>query len=247
MRFFADDLSVQIPVEWYFVPNDRNHVPYGHPFGSRNWEDVPGPPILGEVPGTARYYGGDHSNDILGIGLCGTKDQWENGPSLLDKPRPLNPTTGRQCCCGRGVIQNEVSIVAGIETEVTEKSVITTCPTFNPMLDVWRVVGYDWSLQNNAPFWFNIPNTPVVQYSSGCRWNGPFGITPTGNPLIWLSYQLFPFVVLTAGTNIASWPSWFVYYPPAGWNPGGPNAMIKLYDSGAGIEPFPDELVIEPV
>lgn len=247
MRFFADDLSVKIPVEWFYVPEDRSHVPYGHPFGSRNWDDQVGPPLLGEVPGSARYYAGDHADELLGIGLCGTKQQWENGPSLLDKPRPLNPLTGRQCCCGRGVVSQDPGLVVGSESELVVYPSTDACTVYPTSPLRWQCTDYDWTLQE-TPFWFSIPSNPILDHASLCAYQGFFGNNLAGSFRMFLTYS-FPSpgrMNLTMGANLSQWSSYFVYLALSAWNPFGPNVLTKVYDTGFSAVPLPATVTMIP-
>jgi hypothetical protein len=102
MRFFKDDLGIETAVEWYYVPETRPCLDYFSPFRSNDWILREDQPILGEVANTRSYFAGQVSDDVNGAGLCGSREQWEGGASILDPIRPLNPTTGQPCCCGPG-------------------------------------------------------------------------------------------------------------------------------------------------
>lgn len=227
MRFYRDDLSIEVPVEWYYVPDTRPAVPYGHPFISRDWEDVTELELLGEVSGTRSYYNGNHADDLQGLGLCGSREQWERGASTLDPVRPINPTTGRQCCCGPGSLQVPPAVVFGLESEVIPVPTITTCSLFNPSPAQWTmtVAGTTNGTCVNCN---NANGTFILNYVSGCRWaSAPFAlcggasswILDVGVPAGQASLQVLGSPVL---------PTQRVLYRKnlAGWQPFGPNGMI---------------------
>lgn len=119
MRFFKDDLGIETEVEWYYVPENRPVLPYFTPFRSGDWVLREEQPILGEVAGTRKYFAGNVADDLDGLGLCGSRDQWENGCSILDDIRPINPTTLQPCCCGPGSIPFTPAVVFDSGEELT--------------------------------------------------------------------------------------------------------------------------------
>lgn len=203
MRFFPDDLSTQTPVEWYYVPDDRPAVPYGHPFGSADWDKRGDPRLLGEVPGTATYYAGDHAQELLGLGICGSKEQWENGPSILDDVRPINPTTGRQCCCGRGALPMEESMVMGFDAGLLQPEMVV-CPTVGKVPKYFRLqVAPAGNLDClDCP---NVFSTYTLTIDPGalanaCQWKSP-EFTLCGTPRRWYlrsPFDAFPWQVFCA-------------------------------------------------
>lgn len=118
MALCRDDLATVVPVLWYEVPDTRPPVPYATPFISRNWELDRSDAILGERKATRRWTQASPPTEVNGEGLCGTREQWERGYSILDPIAPINPTTERQCCCGRGTLIADAAYSIGIGVEV---------------------------------------------------------------------------------------------------------------------------------
>ena len=113
MRFYRHDIGVTVPVKWYFVPEGRAAVPYEHPFVSRNWElNSDYPTILGETF-ERTHYSGREPVELNGVGLCGSRDAWENGAGPGETIKPMNATTGQPCCCGPGVLRVTGGAAAG--------------------------------------------------------------------------------------------------------------------------------------
>lgn len=113
MRPFRHDIAITVPVKWYFLEEGKPAVPYEHPFASRNWElQTDYPTLLGEVF-ERTHYSGRAPVELNGVGLCGSRDAWENGASPDETIKPINPTTGQPCCCGPGVLQISGGAAAG--------------------------------------------------------------------------------------------------------------------------------------
>jgi len=97
-RFHRDD-DDERKVIWYYVPEDREFMPWAHAFGSQLYHELddalPGP---GEKRPQA-YYGGMVPAPYTDGGLCGNKEQWQYGPFAGD---PIPPTWGDsdipRCC-----------------------------------------------------------------------------------------------------------------------------------------------------
>lgn len=247
MRFYRDDLSIEIPVEWYEVPMTRPTIPYGHPFISRDWQEPNDLELLGEVTGTRSYYNGNHANDLLGLGFCGSREQWERGASVLDPVRPINPSTGRQCCCGRGALQAEPGILLGMEAEVVAAPVVTGCSLFNPSPAQWvmTVTGVANGTCVNCN---NVNGTFVLSYVSGCRWASPplalcggnsTWILDLGSPTGLASLQLF-------GTPTLPTQRALYRKSLSLWQPFGPNTLTRL-QNGLQCVGYPGSLLLEAV
>jgi len=246
MRIFRDDLAIEVPVRWYYVPDDRRVLPYATPFGNRDWEFADGDPglLLGEVYGSRRYYGGQDPVGVLAQGLCGTQQQWERGPSLLDPVRPLNPTTGRQCCCGRGTLLGTPGVALGAESTIEELPITTLCPDWVPSPLHWDLTMAGWT---NA-------------VCSNCNnLNSTFRLTFTGGDATGCFWQLIGAVVLCgtmAGLRLQwnhSLDNWllFVIKPGApsptnhyiwgltgaAWNRWGPNTLGLVISGSACANP----------
>jgi hypothetical protein len=101
MRFYHDS-ELAVPVEWYFVPDDRDVIPWWHSFGSRLYERRDEPQLpLGERYEPVPWRGGNVPHLVSTGGLCGTREQWESG-AAVDDPLPAAwPGTNVSMCCKR--------------------------------------------------------------------------------------------------------------------------------------------------
>jgi len=253
MRFFRDDLAVEVPVRWYYVPAGRPVIPFGHPFGNRDWEFIDGDPglLLGEVYGSRRYYGGQDPVNLLGQGFCGSREQWERGASTLDPVRPINPTTGRQCCCGQGVLQGTPGILFGVDSELTFPPIVAACPSANPASQFWTfpIAGVqDLDFPCNDTSLFN--QTWEVAHLSACIWRGPsVSICNGGDSFRWhliFNHPSFPGVwSLFAATTVVSF-RWARYQIGAGaFAPLGANVLSLQEELDPALQ-FPSTVTITP-
>jgi len=142
MRLFSDDLGLETEVEWYYVPETRPVLPYFTPFRSFDWVLREDQPILGEVAGTRSYFAGQVQDDLNGLGLCGSREQWEGGASVLDPIRAINPTTGQPCCCGPGCLPFSPELVFDLENEVDFLPLVTGCAFANPSPEFYRLLPF---------------------------------------------------------------------------------------------------------
>lgn len=100
MNLYNDDQTRPTRVRWYFVPNDREALPYASPFRSRVWEEKEDPPVpLGEVYGTRKWRGGLPEKIVARNGHCGTERQWRFGCEDDDPIGPNYPNTQVPTCC----------------------------------------------------------------------------------------------------------------------------------------------------
>lgn len=143
MRLHPDDLGRVTRVEWYEVPDNRKIMPYATPFRSRDWESASDPPLLGEIlgPGGERqYFAGDLDDLTTGERFCGSREQWENGPSVLDLAGKKDPNTGLPCCCSRGVIASSPGLVLGADVDLQAYAGTSGCShfVFQPYSKYWE-------------------------------------------------------------------------------------------------------------
>lgn len=117
MAFWREDPGQTVRVRWYrpeIIPGaalgqpqtveEIPAVPWEHPFASRQWERAGDfLPALGELLAYTRNNGRPKAL-LRGIGLCGSRDAWENGAKIDEPLRPINVTTGQPCCCGAGAL-----------------------------------------------------------------------------------------------------------------------------------------------
>jgi len=214
MRLHRDDPSKLTPVRWYYVPDDREFIPYPTPFCSRDWELELGDALLGEVASTRQWSQAPPTSELAGEGLCGSREQWERGCLTTDFIAPINPTTAQKCCCGRGSLTTEVSMALALGAEVIPPNqigsgglalggsavqqpyeLVTGCAAFNPSPKVWRFL---FPSVSDCPFlpWF-VPDpllSGAVEHSFGCIWgNG----TTVDNYVVPVKWSL--------GLNVPTW------------------------------------------
>jgi hypothetical protein len=87
-------------VEWYFVPDDRETIPFPHAFGNAIYErdEEPESPI-GEQFDPVPWRGGQPPCPEPSKGLCGTQAQWQRGLSTDDPVPGVYPGTLVPRCC----------------------------------------------------------------------------------------------------------------------------------------------------
>lgn len=101
MHFFRDAPDAVTTVRWYrCLPGARN-LPYASIFGSRVWERDGDQPALGEELTYHPWRGGQSKNQPATGGICGTREQWENGASIGDPLPPVYPGTTIPICCAK--------------------------------------------------------------------------------------------------------------------------------------------------
>jgi len=253
MRFVRDDLGLEVPVTWYYVPDGRPAVPYFHPFHSRDadFRDGNGEQLLGEVQGTRAYYSGADPVELQGQGLCGTREQWERGASLLDSPLPLNPTTQQQCCCGAGSVLAPASIVFGCEMEVIMPPTILTFCKAQISAQNW-----DFTIAGVQDLIFPCSDTSLfnatwkISHLSGCTWRGPStAICTATDAFRWhlmLNHPSFPggWSLFAAATPVAfRWVRYFVLADDFLLN--APNILPRVEELDPALQ-FPAAVTIVP-
>ena len=99
MAFFYDS-EVTLPVYWYFVPSDRETLPFATSFASRIYErtDEPQEPI-GERYKPVPWRGGQADDPVPVCGKCGNADAWLRGVSIDDPFPDVYPGTNIPLCC----------------------------------------------------------------------------------------------------------------------------------------------------
>ena len=101
MRFFTDDTRTT-RVQWYFVDDPGNVLPFPTAFYSRNWDDLrpDTDPVLGEQPGASRPWrdGTPQFPVAAGSDACGTAAQFLDGEADPGPPPPVNVYGGPACC-----------------------------------------------------------------------------------------------------------------------------------------------------
>lgn len=100
MCFFKDSDAV-LPVVWYFVPNDRETLPFATVFASRLYERGEEPEEhLGERYSPVPWRGGQPPGPVPKCGNCGSADAWVNGVLSTDPfPQTYPGTNVPLCCC----------------------------------------------------------------------------------------------------------------------------------------------------
>lgn len=104
MAFFHDSPATS-KVIWYFVPDDREGMPFEHAFGSRIYdrEEAIQPPI-GERFAPVPWRGGQGPCPETNGGICGTESQWQFGASIEDPLPEVHPGTNIGKCCALSLL-----------------------------------------------------------------------------------------------------------------------------------------------
>jgi len=102
---FYHDSPKRRKVIWYFVPDNREVIPWAHAFGSQIYErefGVDGE--LGEQFEPVPWRGGQAPCPEPAKGLCGTEQQWQNGLSISDPSPAAHPGTSVPVCCPKPLV-----------------------------------------------------------------------------------------------------------------------------------------------
>jgi hypothetical protein len=99
MQFFHDSPAT-LPVVWYFVPDDREALPFATVFASRiyerkEYEQLP----IGEMYAPVPWRGGQAPTMVAKCGKCGDKTAWLKGVSINDPLPETYPGTDIPICC----------------------------------------------------------------------------------------------------------------------------------------------------
>jgi len=261
MRPFRHDIGVTVPVKWYFVPEGRPAVPFEHPFASRNWElDSEYPTLLGEIY-ERTHYAGRAPIDLNGVGLCGSREAWENGAGPAESIKPINPTTGQPCCCGPGVLNVSGGATAGPLPPATVvkggaaaggltypfEQFTEECSEWNPSPLEWRFVHSSPFSGCSLPFFGDLPAGGLVAHTFGCRWFLGTQVFTLFGTLNWFLAWNFPFfgsgwrLRLAAGAGGSPYLEY--HNDGADWVNFGPNTMHLVQDF-TGCTEVPTELTI---
>lgn len=91
-----------MPVDWYFVPDDRPHIKFPHSFMSRIYErDEEPQPELGERYSPVPWRGGNVPATVATRGVCGSIDRWQDGTPISEPLPDAWPGTNVAKCCGQ--------------------------------------------------------------------------------------------------------------------------------------------------
>jgi len=113
MRFFHDS-ALPLPVDWYFVPDNRPVLPYETAFYGRQYEiDELPQEHLGEIYRPRAWRGGEVPRTVGVTGLCGSEKKWANGASAFDAVLDKWPGTLVPRCCGKPPIVAIAGLGAG--------------------------------------------------------------------------------------------------------------------------------------
>lgn len=97
---FYDGDPTRNKVIWYWVPDDRKFMPFGHSFGSRIYDrDELDEPTIGEQFSPVPWRGGQAPCPEPLKGLCGTEEEWERGLDADRDPVEAWPHTLIPKCC----------------------------------------------------------------------------------------------------------------------------------------------------
>jgi len=99
MQFFYDS-PVTLPIVWYFVPDNRETLPFATVFASRIYERGEEAQLpIGELYSPVPWRGGQPPGPVAICGKCGDAAAWSDGVSIL-KPFPdVYPGTNVPVCC----------------------------------------------------------------------------------------------------------------------------------------------------
>lgn len=146
VRFFHDSKKTR-KVIWYFVPDDRPVLPFGHSFGSRIYDHDEAEPAIGERFKPVPWRGGQLPCPESSNGLCGTEEQWQNGLSIHDPVPRAWPGTNIARCCGLPLVGSCGGIAIG-------RAGVGHC-TMDTTFDVYRPFGAALPLSTNNPCSFS--------------------------------------------------------------------------------------------
>jgi hypothetical protein len=139
MRFFKDDLTIELPVKWYFTDPAAEWVGFANVFNSRNWylTDADTWPDLGEVQGALRPWAD-------GSGLCpgrpgpfGTDLEWDDGAYTTDVIAS-NPCFGARDHMAFGTFRMEATFCHQLTVDMVLYGDVWSIPYPDP------VAGPDW-------------------------------------------------------------------------------------------------------
>jgi hypothetical protein len=85
-RFFKDDTTVELPIQWYFTDPGAEWIGKQNVFNARTWygDDPSQWPLLGEVQGAPRTWVDGAVPCVSSLGPFGSDDQWDHGALLSD-------------------------------------------------------------------------------------------------------------------------------------------------------------------
>jgi len=102
MAFYRGRPDLLTTVEWFWVDDATESIPWAHQFGSRVYEldGAEGPEeALGERYTPRPWRGGQKPCPTPAGGLCGTEEQWGNGLTAADAVNATHPGTSVPVCC----------------------------------------------------------------------------------------------------------------------------------------------------
>jgi hypothetical protein len=114
MRFYRDS-DTTINVDWSFVPATNGPMPWSSAFTSAIYDRKEDPPSqIGEQYSPVPWRGGRPPYALpAGSGICGTREQWQQGCSITD-PIPTNyANTSVPICCSPPPIYPQGGISIG--------------------------------------------------------------------------------------------------------------------------------------
>ena len=94
VRPYYDAPDVEVPVQWYFVPEDTPWVPQPNAFNDSRDNDYGFEPFIGQTRAWEAHYTGNFGA-WTGKKACGDADAWLNGVSLFNP----TPCECPQCMC----------------------------------------------------------------------------------------------------------------------------------------------------
>jgi hypothetical protein len=138
MRFFKDDLAMEMPVTWYFTDPKADWCGKANIFNSRNWyKGELGWPDLGEVEGAPRPWADGEGLCLGHPGPFGSDLEWEDGTYLVDRV-PFNPCVAEPTSLGFSETRCQVEYGISTTHDMVRHGDNWTLPYPHP------VAGPDW-------------------------------------------------------------------------------------------------------
>lgn len=101
---FQDRPDIAFPIRYEEVPFDRSYLDRETVFVFDQWSQRDG--VEDAFPGieTAyRYYSGAPTQNLQGLGVCGSESDWLGNAVSTAPPLVVDPVSGFPLCCGRAV------------------------------------------------------------------------------------------------------------------------------------------------
>jgi hypothetical protein len=98
IRPYRDAPWITLPIRWYVVPDTSPYLSLDTCFFWDQWPKQE-PTVYPAIEDAYKWNSGKSSGNPVGLGICGSKDQWLNGCLTTDVPPAIDPLTGLPVCC----------------------------------------------------------------------------------------------------------------------------------------------------